>query len=1221
MLPPALPRCTCNRRDITQQPPRPPGAWWQSPHHMDTASRIPPEGTAEHDAFFDAFLFEPASSDLPAAPASSAQHRCNNAAVAAAAEAEASASVAGAKTEAAAGEASAPAAGPSSADAAAVAAAAAGPVLPTGGVVSLSATSSSPSVPAAAAADVAGAAEDEAEKAGARGSSEVAARAASGEEASDAGAAAADADSDTSRSPASAVALPAQAASEAADTLPAAGDDAAAADADTDAAAAEEVGASPDASVSPAAATAAVSLPIGTPPPASAEAEVVVGAVAPAAAAHAEADAGGDRTAPSPAAASPVASSQPVTSASASPVSASAVSPLPPSHTSALLPAVVAAAAVAAAVDGSEVEDASSTAPSPAAATASLLVSSPTISPVSGVALSPLPPLQVAAAALLPPTTTDTAAEASASADAADSSSSLDELPDTSPERVLGLNLAWRDHPPPTHPTLPTVAPTASSSSSSSSSSALTTAAAVTTTSSPPTAGSPLRASGSTGFTRVHSCDMLEALYWGDPSHSGIAAAEDGQLVTLRDSTASAGEQAVPMPAAAASSSSAAPAGSEASPAEDGSAAGGGNGIVFAAPSGSPCRMLPLSQDGSFESLLAKVQTPSSVMCAAEAAAQHAECAVCFEPLCKGHVVVFINHRKARVCRHYFHEACVRDLRPDLQGVFRCPLCRSPFEIILRMPDPRVDEKEWFRLASTREAGTLSRVEVKDVLLATVDTDEGVVEEVVENKWAGWDRLGTGYIERPHADGLFEFVRMNLPGRRDDPPPDLFRDRGAWFEFFDKEGRGVLAEGRVARGIVKSFASGEGSSAVVEVAAMVREMFGLFASSAAPPPAAPDGASSSSSAAVAAATVDDPSAHQASITKHDFVKEDGLSDAIVAALLHAGVAPSSFQDTADAEFASQLQETYNDPEASNPTVLSVAPWACPQCTFLNPTRKRRCGACHKKRPKQQVDDPTAVDCGGNAGGGDDDEGGDDGEDSEGEGGGGAGGGDDGPVGYRPPQDEGHAVGGGPAGQEWPCAVCTFLNNPQLQSCGMCGTARAPVPRAGAGGGGGGGARGGVYPGARAPRGGGQTDSVAYRPPDAPQQQQPVPRSRRATSDQQPRTAPAPRAGAASGRRASLHELLGMLDRGVAAVPAGARAGASASAPATAAPPQPQPRWEPDTESTTCRACDSGFSFFNRRHHCRGCGKLFCYQCAPLRRSTRHPYREERLCEPCIAARP
>eukprot|EP00754_Rhynchopus_humris_P018670 Rhum_TRINITY_DN14611_c6_g1::Rhum_TRINITY_DN14611_c6_g1_i1::g.103360::m.103360 len=326
---------------------------------------------------------------------------------------------------------------------------------------------------------------------------------------------------------------------------------------------------------------------------------------------------------------------------------------------------------------------------------------------------------------------------------------------------------------------------------------------------------------------------MLEALYWGDPSHaSTAAAAEEGQLVTLRDSVASAGEQAVPVPPVPAPA-----AGGEASPAEDGGAAGGGggggNGIVFAAPTGSPCRMLPLSsQDGSFESLLSKVQTPSSVMCAAEAAAQHAECAVCFEPLCKGHVVVFINHRKARVCRHYFHEACVRDLRPDLQGVFRCPLCRSPFEIILRMPDPRVDEKEWFRLASTREAGTLSRVEVKDVLLATVDTDEGVVEEVVENKWAGWDRLGTGFIERPHADGLFEFVRMNLPGRRDNPPPDLFRDRGAWFEFFDKEGRGVLAEGRVARGIVKSFASGEGSSAVVEVAAMVREMFGLFASSA-----------------------------------------------------------------------------------------------------------------------------------------------------------------------------------------------------------------------------------------------------------------------------------------------------------------------------------------------------------------------------------------------------
>ncbi|KUJ22747.1 FYVE-domain-containing protein [Mollisia scopiformis] len=43
-----------------------------------------------------------------------------------------------------------------------------------------------------------------------------------------------------------------------------------------------------------------------------------------------------------------------------------------------------------------------------------------------------------------------------------------------------------------------------------------------------------------------------------------------------------------------------------------------------------------------------------------------------------------------------------------------------------------------------------------------------------------------------------------------------------------------------------------------------------------------------------------------------------------------------------------------------------------------------------------------------------------------------------------------------------------------------------------------------------------------------------------------------------------------------------------------------PRWQPDAEVTTCPICRSVFAFFNRKHHCRKCGKVVCAACSPHR---------------------
>ncbi|OAX84533.1 hypothetical protein ACJ72_01102 [Emergomyces africanus] len=43
-----------------------------------------------------------------------------------------------------------------------------------------------------------------------------------------------------------------------------------------------------------------------------------------------------------------------------------------------------------------------------------------------------------------------------------------------------------------------------------------------------------------------------------------------------------------------------------------------------------------------------------------------------------------------------------------------------------------------------------------------------------------------------------------------------------------------------------------------------------------------------------------------------------------------------------------------------------------------------------------------------------------------------------------------------------------------------------------------------------------------------------------------------------------------------------------------------PRWQPDSEVSKCPICDTQFSFWYRKHHCRKCGRVVCASCSPHR---------------------
>lgn len=61
-----------------------------------------------------------------------------------------------------------------------------------------------------------------------------------------------------------------------------------------------------------------------------------------------------------------------------------------------------------------------------------------------------------------------------------------------------------------------------------------------------------------------------------------------------------------------------------------------------------------------------------------------------------------------------------------------------------------------------------------------------------------------------------------------------------------------------------------------------------------------------------------------------------------------------------------------------------------------------------------------------------------------------------------------------------------------------------------------------------------------------------------------------------------------------------------------------PIWVFDSRVTMCQACAVGFNVFIRRHHCRACGHIFCYDCSsykyPLKFSDNKP---QRVCLKCF----
>eukprot|EP01063_Lacrimia_lanifica_P029000 TRINITY_DN434_c1_g2_i4.p1 TRINITY_DN434_c1_g2~~TRINITY_DN434_c1_g2_i4.p1 ORF type:complete len:317 (+),score=77.33 TRINITY_DN434_c1_g2_i4:53-1003(+) len=204
-----------------------------------------------------------------------------------------------------------------------------------------------------------------------------------------------------------------------------------------------------------------------------------------------------------------------------------------------------------------------------------------------------------------------------------------------------------------------------------------------------------------------------------------------------------------------------------------------------------------------------------------------AECCICFDALCEEPVAALFDQHNKRVCSHYFHFDCVKEMCPFVtrgygmemeveeggDAELTCPMCRVPFASIARMPNHLEDPYSWFRFVDSDNTGFLSFNNVRDVVNAMCMIDQRQLVKLLKENWSTWDRWGNGIF--PDAlPMLLQFVLAHSPRRRDaqgrtrQTAPSIVENKEAWFDYWDEDRSGALDRGETARALVKTFEKG-----------------------------------------------------------------------------------------------------------------------------------------------------------------------------------------------------------------------------------------------------------------------------------------------------------------------------------------------------------------------------------------------------------------------------
>jgi hypothetical protein len=246
-------------------------------------------------------------------------------------------------------------------------------------------------------------------------------------------------------------------------------------------------------------------------------------------------------------------------------------------------------------------------------------------------------------------------------------------------------------------------------------------------------------------------------------------------------------------------------------------------------------------------------------------AEEHAECSICFMPLCDQGICVLVSASEERVCRHIFHPQCISHWFTQREANFEpktCPTCRKPAHDYMDVPVPEEDPDGWFKCMDYDHDGCLSKKEVHDVLMAQIPLNEKLLDEALNKLWYRWDPDHSEGISKEEMmdpeRGLLAWVKSTrrLAKTESRAPPTLSNaTKIDFFDFWDEDVSGTLDKEEVTRALLKTFAlSSQNMAAVDALRDVVNSVWFVFDHD-----------------------------NDGIIDKNEFVADNGLADAIIEA--------------------------------------------------------------------------------------------------------------------------------------------------------------------------------------------------------------------------------------------------------------------------------------------------------------------------------------------------
>mmetsp|Transcript_41136 Transcript_41136/g.116636 ORF Transcript_41136/g.116636 Transcript_41136/m.116636 type:complete len:642 (+) Transcript_41136:2-1927(+) len=188
-----------------------------------------------------------------------------------------------------------------------------------------------------------------------------------------------------------------------------------------------------------------------------------------------------------------------------------------------------------------------------------------------------------------------------------------------------------------------------------------------------------------------------------------------------------------------------------------------------------------------------------------------AECPICFEPLCRGVPVAFVDDSGRAVCPHFLCASCARGYEASASasgGLKRCPECRRSAPKATLLPRLSDDPLGWFDFL-TAESGAVARSTLLRAVSAMLPVDaeqlgRAIDEGLITSRPMGHDVTAADFL----TCGLYAWVwRHELEHKMfgtTGPLPDI-SDREEWFQFWNVSQTGLLLRSEVFRAILRYF--------------------------------------------------------------------------------------------------------------------------------------------------------------------------------------------------------------------------------------------------------------------------------------------------------------------------------------------------------------------------------------------------------------------------------